>query len=81
MSFGPEIISNYDLSSLRVLGSVGEPINPEAWRWYNEHVRLAMAMGGEGRWGMGVDGLDELPGSFGRFRHARMDMEITALEC
>lgn len=39
MSFGPEIISNYDLSSLKVLGSVGEPINPEAWRWYDDHVR------------------------------------------
>lgn len=39
MSYGPEIISDYDLSSLRVLGSVGEPINPEAWRWYHEHVR------------------------------------------
>lgn len=41
MSFGPNIISNYDLSSLRVLGSVGEPINPEAWRWYDDHVRFA----------------------------------------
>lgn len=41
MSFGPDIISKYDLSSLRVLGSVGEPINPEAWRWYNEHVSLS----------------------------------------
>lgn len=38
MSFGPNIISNYDLSSLKVLGSVGEPINPEAWRWYDDHV-------------------------------------------
>ncbi|MCQ9617915.1 acetate--CoA ligase [Paenalcaligenes niemegkensis] len=28
----------YDLSSLRLLGSVGEPINPEAWRWYHKHV-------------------------------------------
>ena len=27
-----------DLSSLRVLGTVGEPINPEAWMWYHEHV-------------------------------------------
>ncbi|MFA6109598.1 MAG: acetate--CoA ligase [Candidatus Latescibacterota bacterium] len=27
-----------DLSSLRLLGTVGEPINPEAWRWYNEHI-------------------------------------------
>jgi acyl-coenzyme A synthetase/AMP-(fatty) acid ligase len=31
-------IANYDLSSLRVLGSVGEPINPEAWKWYFTHV-------------------------------------------
>ncbi|CAM9096495.1 unnamed protein product [Chrysoparadoxa australica] len=38
MRFGPEIVSKYDLSSLRILGSVGEPINPEAWRWYFEHV-------------------------------------------
>ena len=29
---------NHDLSSLRVLGSVGEPINPEAWLWYREHI-------------------------------------------
>lgn len=29
---------NYDLSSLRLLGSVGEPINPEAWMWYFEHI-------------------------------------------
>jgi len=29
---------SYDLSSLRLLGSVGEPINPEAWMWYYEHV-------------------------------------------
>ena len=50
MSFGPEIISKYDLSSLRVLGSVGEPINPEAWRWYNEHVSRRVLRGGDG-WG------------------------------
>eukprot|EP00428_Durinskia_dybowskii_P061331 CAMPEP_0170369332 /NCGR_PEP_ID=MMETSP0117_2-20130122/7926_1 /TAXON_ID=400756 /ORGANISM="Durinskia baltica, Strain CSIRO CS-38" /LENGTH=661 /DNA_ID=CAMNT_0010624043 /DNA_START=14 /DNA_END=1999 /DNA_ORIENTATION=+ len=31
-------IANYDLSSLRVLGSVGEPINPEAWKWYYTNV-------------------------------------------
>ena len=30
--------SNYDLSSLRLLGSVGEPINPEAWMWYHKHI-------------------------------------------
>ena len=35
---GSEYVAKHDLSSLRVLGSVGEPINPEAWHWYNEHV-------------------------------------------
>lgn len=34
MRFGEEPVRKHDLSSLRVLGSVGEPINPEAWRWY-----------------------------------------------
>lgn len=34
MHFGDEWPRKYNLSSLRVLGSVGEPINPEAWRWY-----------------------------------------------
>jgi acetyl-CoA synthetase len=38
MKWGHEIPEKYDLSSLRVLGSVGEPINPEAWMWYREHV-------------------------------------------
>ncbi|KII91960.1 hypothetical protein PLICRDRAFT_105896 [Plicaturopsis crispa FD-325 SS-3] len=35
---GSHHVENHDLSSLRVLGSVGEPINPEAWDWYNTHV-------------------------------------------
>ncbi|KIJ29948.1 hypothetical protein M422DRAFT_235032 [Sphaerobolus stellatus SS14] len=35
---GHHHVEGHDLSSLRVLGSVGEPINPEAWHWYNEHV-------------------------------------------
>lgn len=35
---GDEPVAKYDLSSLRVLGSVGEPINPEAWTWYHEVV-------------------------------------------
>ncbi|KAF8175942.1 hypothetical protein K438DRAFT_1608038 [Mycena galopus ATCC 62051] len=35
---GAHHVAPHDLSSLRVLGSVGEPINPEAWNWYNEHV-------------------------------------------
>ena len=38
MKWGADILEPYDLSSLRVLGSVGEPINPEAWIWYREHV-------------------------------------------
>jgi acetyl-CoA synthetase len=38
MKWGDDIPAKYDLSSLRLLGSVGEPINPEAWMWYREHV-------------------------------------------
>ncbi|KAI3436087.1 hypothetical protein D9Q98_002145 [Chlorella vulgaris] len=38
MRSGAEWVTKYDRSSLRVLGSVGEPINPEAWRWYHEVV-------------------------------------------
>ncbi|RRR96497.1 acetate--CoA ligase [Glycomyces terrestris] len=38
MKWGDDIPARYDLSSLRVLGSVGEPINPEAWIWYREHI-------------------------------------------
>ena len=38
MKWGPEYAQRHDLASLRLLGSVGEPINPEAWVWYHEHV-------------------------------------------
>ncbi|MEL7116579.1 MAG: acetate--CoA ligase, partial [Pseudomonadota bacterium] len=38
MGKGTEWVEKYDLSSLRILGSVGEPINPEAWNWYNDNV-------------------------------------------
>jgi acetyl-CoA synthetase len=38
MKWGEQIPARYDLTSLRVLGSVGEPINPEAWIWYREHI-------------------------------------------
>jgi acetyl-CoA synthetase len=38
MGMGPEWPAKHDLSSLRLLGTVGEPINPEAWNWYNTHV-------------------------------------------
>ncbi|HMM38840.1 MAG TPA: acetate--CoA ligase [Desulfovibrio sp.] len=38
MREGADWTKRHDLSSLRVLGSVGEPINPEAWMWYHEHI-------------------------------------------
>jgi acetyl-CoA synthetase len=38
MREGPDWVNKQDLSSLRLLGTVGEPINPEAWMWYHNHV-------------------------------------------
>ena len=38
MKWGVEHLEKHDLSKLRLLGSVGEPINPRAWLWYHEHV-------------------------------------------
>ncbi|MFT4961145.1 MAG: acetyl-CoA synthetase [Paracoccaceae bacterium] len=38
MAQGPEYVEKCDLSALKLLGSVGEPINPEAWNWYNDVV-------------------------------------------
>ena len=38
MKWGDDLPAGFDMSSLRVLGSVGEPINPEAWMWYREHI-------------------------------------------
>ena len=38
MGQGTEWVEKYDLSSLKILGTVGEPINPEAWNWYNDVV-------------------------------------------
>src|SRR5688572_26293157 len=38
MGFGLDPLKGKDLSSLRVLGTVGEPINEEAWHWYDEHI-------------------------------------------
>jgi acetyl-CoA synthetase len=38
MKWGDDLVKAHDLSSLRILGSVGEPINPEAWMWYREVV-------------------------------------------
>ena len=38
MKWGPEFPDQHDLSSLRLLGTVGEPINPRAWKWYYKHI-------------------------------------------
>lgn len=38
MKFGEAFATKYDLSTLKVLGTVGEPINPEAWLWYHKYV-------------------------------------------
>ncbi|MGH7506794.1 MAG: acetate--CoA ligase, partial [Longimicrobiales bacterium] len=38
MRWGTEWPAKHDLSTLRLLGTVGEPINPEAWMWYHEHI-------------------------------------------
>ena len=38
MKWGPELPARHDLSTLRLLGTVGEPINPEAWMWYHQHI-------------------------------------------
>ncbi|MGY1947236.1 acetate--CoA ligase [Nocardia asiatica] len=43
MKWGDDIPAKYDLSTLRVLGSVGEPINPEAWLWYRDHIGAGRA--------------------------------------
>ena len=44
MKWGSSELSDFDLTSLRVLGTVGEPINPEAWMWYHEHVGNSNAL-------------------------------------
>lgn len=38
MAYGPEYVNGKDLSSLKVLGTVGEPINEEAWHWYHKNI-------------------------------------------
>ncbi|WP_066360799.1 acetate--CoA ligase [Herbidospora mongoliensis] len=43
MKWGDDIPAKFDMSSLRVLGSVGEPINPEAYVWYREHIGASKA--------------------------------------
>ena len=43
MKWGTEVPAKYDLSSVRVLGSVGEPINPEAWTWFRDNIGAGSA--------------------------------------
>lgn len=43
MRFGEEWPAKYDLSSIKVMGTVGEPINPEAWLWYHKNIGLEKA--------------------------------------
>ena len=38
MKWGNELPASYDISSLRLIGSIGEPLNPEAWEWYHEYI-------------------------------------------
>ncbi len=38
MGFGLDPLKEHSLDSLKVLGTVGEPINEEAWHWYDEHI-------------------------------------------
>jgi acetyl-CoA synthetase len=75
MKWGEEHPEAHDLSSLRLLGSVGEPINPRAWRWYHEHIGNGECPVVDTWWqtetgGMMVStlpGLDEMkPGSAGK---------------
>jgi acetyl-CoA synthetase len=47
MKWGRDIPAKYDLSSIRVLGSVGEPINPEAWMWYRDVIGANAGKNGE----------------------------------
>ena len=39
MGQGDDFVAKYDLSALKLLGTVGEPINPEAWEWYHNNRR------------------------------------------
>lgn len=74
MRFGDAWVNRHDLSSLRLLGSVGEPINPEAWRWYYEVVGGSRAPIMDTWWqtetGMfqitGVPSMPQKPGFAGR---------------
>lgn len=65
MSYGEKYVSKYDRSSLRIMGSVGEPINPEAWKWYYEVVGESKAFIVDTYWQTETGGhvLTPLPGA------------------
>ncbi len=67
MREGDRFVDDYDLSSLRLLGSVGEPINPEAWRWYRDHVGHGSAPVVDTWWQTETGGvmITTLPGAHG----------------
>ena len=67
MREGDEFVDDHDLSSLRLLGSVGEPINPEAWRWYRDHVGHGSAPVVDTWWQTETGGvmITTLPGAHG----------------
>ena len=70
MKWGNDIPEKFDLSSIRVLGSVGEPINPEAWNWYNrvvgkgKEVKWPTGIGARGNEGVAGQ-VKQTPGSIG----------------
>jgi len=65
MAHGNAPVEKYDLSSLKLLGTVGEPINPEAWNWYNEVVGRNRCPIGDTWWQTETGGhlLTPLPGA------------------
>ena len=65
MGQGEAFVEKYDLSSIKVLGTVGEPINPEAWNWYNDVVGKGKAPIGDTWWQTETGGhlMTPLPGA------------------
>ena len=65
MKWGLSHIKKHDLSSLRLLGTVGEPINPDVWLWYHEHIGSGMSYCGylvanRNGWHYGFDALQRI---------------------
>ena len=74
MKFGEEYPQQADLSSLRVIGTVGEPINPEAWQWYHQNIGYQQAAVVDTWWQtetgghmiLTLPGLSQKPGKSGK---------------